>query len=121
MTYKYILYKSLKVQLFKNILYYRYVHDGADVVLDTFTVTVSDGVNRATKVLSVDIVPIDDKAPHLKKNLRPRLIVSEGGSAIITSSVLAATDDDTDDRQLVFLIVKQPNHGIMQLGKPTRN
>ncbi|KAK3090222.1 hypothetical protein FSP39_010172 [Pinctada imbricata] len=94
----------------------RYIHDGADVVLDTFTVTVSDGVNRASKVLSVDIVPIDDKAPHLKSNLRPRLIVSEGGSAIITSSVLAATDDDTDDHQLVFLIVKQPNHGIMQLG-----
>ncbi|XP_062583418.1 FRAS1-related extracellular matrix protein 1-like [Saccostrea cucullata] len=93
----------------------RYVHDGAEVLLDSITLTVSDGVNRATKVVPIDIVPIDDKAPLLKSNLRPRLIVSEGGDAIVTSSVLAATDDDTDDSQLIFLIVKQPKYGIMQL------
>lgn len=93
----------------------RYVHDGAEVLLDSFTLTVSDGINRATKVVDVDIVPMDDKAPSLKSNLRPRLIVSEGSDAIVTSSVLAATDDDTDDSHLIFLIVKQPKYGIMQL------
>ncbi|XP_052685461.1 FRAS1-related extracellular matrix protein 1-like isoform X2 [Crassostrea angulata] len=93
----------------------RYVHDGAEVLVDSFTLTVSDGINRATKVVEVDIVPLDDTAPLLKNNLRPRLIVSEGGDAIVTSSVLAATDEDTDDGGLIFLIVKQPKHGIMQL------
>ncbi|KAJ8305475.1 hypothetical protein KUTeg_016020 [Tegillarca granosa] len=97
----------------------RYVHGGSDMELDSFTLTVNDGVNRATKVFTVDIIPTDDRAPQLRDNLRSRLIVSEGGEAVVTSSVLAATDDDTDDSQLVFLIVKQPKHGVMQLdGQP---
>lgn len=85
------------------------------MVLDTFTLTLSDGTNRATKVMAVDIVPLDDESPQLGKNLRPRLIVSEGSEALITSSVLSATDVDTDDKNLVFLIIKQPKHGLMQL------
>ncbi|XP_071131154.1 FRAS1-related extracellular matrix protein 1-like [Mytilus edulis] len=93
----------------------RYVNDGSDVVLDTFTLSLSDGINRATKVMTVDIVPLDDESPQLGKNLRPRLIVSEGSEALITSSVLSATDVDTDDKKLVFLIIKQPKHGVMQL------
>lgn len=91
------------------------MNDGSDVVLDTFTLTLSDGLNQATKVMSVDIVPLDDETPQLGKNLRPRLIVSEGSEALITSAVLSATDVDTDDKNLVFLIIKQPKHGVMQL------
>lgn len=95
----------------------RYIHDGSDVVLDTFTLTLSDGINRATKVIPIEIVPIDDEIPQLGKNLRPRLIVSEGSETLITSSVLSATDVDTDDKNLVFLIIKQPKHGVMQLNE----
>ncbi|XP_050400427.2 FRAS1-related extracellular matrix protein 1 [Patella vulgata] len=97
----------------------RYVHDGSDVEIDTFTLTLTDGVNQATKVITVDIVPIDDKTPRLQKNLRPYLIVSEGSEALLTPHILAATDDDTDDESLVFLIVRQPRYGVLQLkGQP---
>ncbi|XP_035826441.1 FRAS1-related extracellular matrix protein 1 [Aplysia californica] len=97
----------------------RYLHDGSDVVLDTFTLALTDGTNQATKVISIQIVPIDDQTPTLSKNLRPQLIVSEGEEATITSRILAATDEDTDDESLVFLIVRQPKYGVLQLrGQP---
>ena len=62
----------------------RYIHDGSDVVLDTFTLALSDGLNQETKVISVDIVPIDDQSPQMSQGLRPLLIVSEGDEAVIT-------------------------------------
>ena len=86
----------------------RYIHDGSEVPLDTFVVTVTDGENRASKVLNIEIVPIDDEAPKVQGNLKSNLIVSEGDEVVITSNVLAATDEDTDDGSLVFLVVKQP-------------
>ena len=97
------------------LLCFRYVHDGSEVELDTFTLTVTDGQNQASKVISIDIVPIDDQNPQLGSNLRPFLIVSEGGESALTSRILAATDEDTDDESLVFLIVRQPKYGILQL------
>ncbi|XP_067678275.1 FRAS1-related extracellular matrix protein 1-like [Haliotis asinina] len=93
----------------------RYVHDGSEYILDTFTLSVSDGLNSATKVISIDIVPIDDETPQMTNNLRPFLIVSEGGDAIVTQRTLSATDADTDESSLVFLIVRQPKFGILQL------
>lgn len=98
----------------------RYINDGSEVYMDTFTVTVFDGVNRVSKVFTIEIIPIDDEAPRVQGNLRSNMIVSEGDEAVITSNVLAATDEDTDDGTLVFLIVKQPKYGILQLnGNPT--
>ncbi|XP_045159464.2 FRAS1-related extracellular matrix protein 1-like [Mercenaria mercenaria] len=97
----------------------RYIHDGSEVTSDTFTLSLTDGANRVSKVFQVEIVPIDDVAPKLKENLKPHLIVSEGSEAVINSNVLSATDEDTDEGMLVFLIVKQPKYGIMQLnGEP---
>lgn len=73
-----------------------------------FTLSVSDSVNRESKVFYIEIVPIDDVAPKVRENLRPHLIVSEGSVAVIGPNVLAATDEDTDEATLVFLVVKQP-------------
>ncbi|PVD22707.1 hypothetical protein C0Q70_15963 [Pomacea canaliculata] len=94
---------------------FRYIHDGSDVVLDTFTLALTDGLNQETKVISVEIVPIDDQTPQLSQDLRPLLIVSEGDEAAITPRILSATDEDTDDEALIFLIVKQPRYGVLQL------
>ncbi|XP_076440206.1 LOW QUALITY PROTEIN: FRAS1-related extracellular matrix protein 1-like [Babylonia areolata] len=97
----------------------RYLHDGSDVTLDTFTLALTDGLNQETKVISVEIVPIDDQTPKISHDLRPLLIVSEGDEAVITPRILSATDEDTDDESLVFLIVKQPEFGVLQLrGQP---
>lgn len=98
----------------------RYIHDGSEVLTDSFTVTVTDGENRVSKIFDIEVVPIDDEAPKVQGNLRSNMIVSEGDETAITSNVLAATDEDTDDGTLVFLIVKQPKYGILQVnGEPT--
>ncbi|XP_059163073.1 FRAS1-related extracellular matrix protein 1-like [Physella acuta] len=97
----------------------RYLHDGSDALLDTFTLALTDGMNQATKVITITIVPIDDKTPTLSKNLRPQLIVSEGEETSITTRIVAASDGNTNDESLVFLIVKQPRYGVLQLkGQP---
>lgn len=54
------------------------------MILDTFTLALTDGLNQETKVISVEIVPIDDQSPQLSLDLRPLLIVSEGDEAVIT-------------------------------------
>ena len=92
----------------KEYLHLRYIHDGSEVLSDSFTLSVFDGNNRVSKVFNIEIVPIDDEAPRVQDNLRANLIVSEGSIAVISSVVLAATDEDTDDGKLIFLIVKQP-------------
>ena len=86
----------------------RYIHDGSEVLLDTLTISVSDGNNRVAKAIDIDIVPVDDESPRVRSGLRPHLIVSEGSEVVISSKMLAATDEDTGDDSLVFLIVKQP-------------
>lgn len=97
----------------------RYIQDGSDVVLDTFTLALTDGLNQETKVISVEIVPIDDRSPQMAQDIRPLLIVSEGDQAVITPRILSATDEDTDDESLIFLIIKQPRYGVLQLrGQP---
>ncbi|KAH3695332.1 FRAS1-related extracellular matrix protein 1-like [Dreissena polymorpha] len=97
----------------------RYIHDGSEVTSDFFTLSVSDGDNRVSKVCDIEVVPVDDVAPRVKDDLRTHLIVSEGSQTVITSNVLAATDDKTDDLGLMFLIVKQPKYGMLQLrGEP---
>ena len=79
--------------------------------------SLTDGTNRVSRVFSVEIITIDDQAPTLRSNLHPRLIVPEGNQVDILPNVLAATDDDTDDENLMFLIIKQPKHGIVRLNQ----
>lgn len=93
----------------------RYIHDGSEVTIDEFTLSLHDGDNRVSKVFAIDIVPINDVSPRVRENLRPQLIVSEGSEAVISTNVLAATDENSDGGSLVFLIVKRPKHGIIQV------
>ncbi|WAR22721.1 FREM1-like protein [Mya arenaria] len=97
----------------------RYIHDGSEVTSDTFTLSVSDVDNRVSKVFNIEVVPVDDVIPRVRDNLKPHLIVSEGSEAVILPTVLAATDGHTEEAALVFLLVKQPKYGILQLrGEP---
>uniref|UniRef100_A0A0L8GW04 Cadherin domain-containing protein n=3 Tax=Octopus bimaculoides TaxID=37653 RepID=A0A0L8GW04_OCTBM len=93
----------------------RYIQDGSEVIVDSFSLTLTDGIHQVTKDINIDIVPIDDQAPRLRDGLKPHLIVSEGNDAVVTSSVLSAKDDDTDEELLTFLIVKQPRHGTLKV------
>lgn len=95
------------------LLFFRYVYDGVEVLVDFFILMVSDGINRVIKVVEVDIVLLDDIVFLLKNNFWLRFIVFEGGDVIVMLLVLVVIDEDIDDGGLIFLIVKQFKYGIM--------
>lgn len=39
---------------------------------------------------------------------------SEGGEVIITQEYILATDMDSDDLKLMFLIAREPQHGVVR-------
>lgn len=57
---------------------------------------------------------MNDEPPVLKADLIPVMHCSEGGEATISPDYIFATDADSDDLKLLFLIVRQPQHGVVR-------
>ncbi len=57
--------------------------------------------------------PIDDQAPAVKY-LAAKVEVKERGLTTLTKEIISGTDEDTDDEMLAFLVVSNPNHGIIE-------
>ncbi|KAM7365982.1 hypothetical protein PAMP_015455 [Pampus punctatissimus] len=96
--------KSLKV---------RYNHDSSETVEDNIVFTATDGINSVSFVLKVKVTPINDEIPVLATGLKPVLSCSEGEEIVITAEYIYATDADSDNSSLVFLIARQPYHGVV--------
>nr|XP_048308953.1 FRAS1-related extracellular matrix protein 1 isoform X1 [Myodes glareolus]XP_048308954.1 FRAS1-related extracellular matrix protein 1 isoform X1 [Myodes glareolus] len=92
----------------------RYRHDGTEVFQDEIFLEVTDGTNSAEFVLHVEVFPVNDEPPVLKADLIPVMHCSEGGEATITPDYIFATDADSDDLKLLFLIARQPQHGVVR-------
>nr|XP_033774927.1 FRAS1-related extracellular matrix protein 1 [Geotrypetes seraphini] len=92
----------------------RYQHDGSEVLHDDFVCAATDGANSAEFILQVKILPVNDEPPIMKVDLIPILHCPEGEKAAITSQYLYATDADSDDSKLMFMIARQPRHGVVQ-------
>uniref|UniRef100_A0A8D0WFJ8 FRAS1-related extracellular matrix protein 1 n=1 Tax=Sus scrofa TaxID=9823 RepID=A0A8D0WFJ8_PIG len=92
----------------------RYQHDGSEVLHDDILLEVTDGTNSADSVLYVEVLPINDEPPVLKADLIPTVPCSEGEEVVITSEHIFATDVDSDDLQLMFVIVREPQHGAVR-------
>lgn len=60
------------------------------------------------------MLPINDEPPVLKADLIPMVPCSEGEEVVITSEHIFATDVDSDDLQLMFVIVREPQHGAVR-------
>ena len=75
---------------------------------------VSDGFHQLSKILTINIVPVDDEIPQLHTDLQSIIHVSEGGQVVIKPANLAAHDNDTDDKLLSFVIVRAPTSGVIQ-------
>lgn len=56
---------------------------------------------------------MNDEPPVLKADLIPMMHCSEGGEVAITPEYIFATDADNDDSQLLFLIARGPQHGVV--------
>lgn len=57
---------------------------------------------------------MNDEPPVLKADLIPMMHCSEGGEVIITPEYIFATDADSDDLKLLFLITREPQHGVVR-------
>uniref|UniRef100_A0A3Q1H8X6 C-type lectin domain-containing protein n=1 Tax=Anabas testudineus TaxID=64144 RepID=A0A3Q1H8X6_ANATE len=96
--------KSLKV---------RYKHDSSETVEDNIEFIATDGINSASFVLRVEVMPINDEIPVLAAGLKPVLSCAEGQEVVITVEYIYATDVDSDNSTLAFLIARQPYHGVV--------
>ncbi|XP_008049143.1 FRAS1-related extracellular matrix protein 1 [Carlito syrichta] len=92
----------------------RYQHDGSEILQDVIGLEVTDGTNSAEFVLHVEVFPVNDEPPVLKADLVPTVHCSEGGEVVITSEYIFATDVDSDDLKLMFMIAREPQHGVVR-------
>ncbi|XP_023571612.1 FRAS1-related extracellular matrix protein 1 isoform X2 [Octodon degus] len=92
----------------------RYQHDGSEILQDDICLAVTDGANWAEFVLHVEVFPVNDEPPVLKAGLIPMMHCSEGGEVVITHEYIFATDMDSDNQKLMFLITREPQHGMVR-------
>ena len=69
----------------------------------------------ATKIVPISITLVNDNIPEVGIDLVTQLEVEEGGYVVISSDNLSATDDDTDDLLLIFVLVRSPQYGEIQM------
>lgn len=50
----------------------------------------------------------------LVPGLKPILACAEGQEVVITMEYICATDPDSDDSTLMYMIARQPYHGVVQ-------
>uniref|UniRef100_H3CI90 Fras1 related extracellular matrix 1a n=1 Tax=Tetraodon nigroviridis TaxID=99883 RepID=H3CI90_TETNG len=91
----------------------RYRHDGSETPEDLIEFTATDGSNSVPFVLEVKVNPINDEVPVLAPGLKPVLRCPEGQETLITTEFLCATDADSADGSLLFLVARQPRHGVV--------
>lgn len=61
----------------------------------------------------LQVTPVNDEIPVMVAGLKPVLMCAEGQEIIITAEYIYATDADSDNSSLVFLIARQPYHGVV--------
>ncbi|XP_043343033.1 FRAS1-related extracellular matrix protein 1 isoform X5 [Cervus canadensis] len=104
-----------------------YQHLGGDSRTDHFTFMASDGTNNGFLVdgrvwqepvsFTIQVDQLDKAAPritHLHSPSQVGLLKNGCYGIYITSRVLKASDPDTDDNQIIFKILRGPQHGHLE-------
>ncbi|XP_054656687.1 FRAS1-related extracellular matrix protein 1a [Dunckerocampus dactyliophorus] len=91
----------------------RYHHDNSETAEDNIEFAVTDGTNKISFTLQVNVMPINDEVPVLVLGLKPVLNCDEGHTVVITAEYICATDTDSDNNSLAFLIARQPSQGLV--------
>ncbi|XP_062985314.1 FRAS1-related extracellular matrix protein 1 [Elgaria multicarinata webbii] len=92
----------------------RYRHNGSETTQDHILLAATDGVNSFEFILHVKVMPVNDEPPVMNADLIPFLQCPEGQTVSITSAHLYATDADSEDMQLMFMLARQPKHGVVK-------
>lgn len=60
------------------------------------------------------MLPVNDEPPVMHTGLVPVLHCLEGEEVVLSSEYIYATDADSDDMKLMFMLARQPYHGIVR-------
>ncbi|XP_028275656.1 FRAS1-related extracellular matrix protein 2b [Parambassis ranga] len=91
-----------------------YVHNGAESIVDSIQLDVSDGVHIVPITIKISVKPIDDETPTISLpagTIGSFIDVLENGATEITSNVIQGRDEDTDDLRLTFIVEDPPSLG----------
>lgn len=99
------------------ISYVQSIHKGLEPIDDKFLFSCSDGIN-SSPVMSfpIQIIPTNDEVPEIYIR---EFIVMEGTDLIIDLPILNAVDLDIPKDKLVFILTKEPKHGVIASHMPT--
>uniref|UniRef100_F1M3H3 Fraser extracellular matrix complex subunit 1 n=1 Tax=Rattus norvegicus TaxID=10116 RepID=F1M3H3_RAT len=98
------------------IYYFQSVHESIEPTHDVFSFYVSDGSGRSEiHSINITIERKNDEPPRM--TLRPLGVRLSSGVAISNSS-LSLQDLDTPNNELIFVLMKKPDHGYLLL-RPT--
>ncbi|XP_053788703.1 FRAS1-related extracellular matrix protein 1 [Vidua chalybeata] len=92
----------------------RYRHDGSETLTDDVFFAATDGIHFVEFILQVKVLPVNDELPVMQTGLVPVLHCLEGEEVILSSEYIYATDVDSDDMELMFMLARQPHHGVVR-------
>ncbi|XP_054706772.1 FRAS1-related extracellular matrix protein 2-like [Uloborus diversus] len=99
------------------ISYVQSIHKGSEPIDDKFTFFCSDGRNESpVHNFSIQIHPTNDEVPEIYIR---EFIVMEGTDLIIDLPILNALDLDIPKDKLIFIVTKEPQHGLIASHMPT--
>uniref|UniRef100_A0A8C4U907 FRAS1-related extracellular matrix protein 1 n=1 Tax=Falco tinnunculus TaxID=100819 RepID=A0A8C4U907_FALTI len=92
----------------------RYRHDGSETLTDDILFVATDGIHFVDFILQVKVSPVNDELPVMQTDLVPVLHCLEGEEVVLSSEYIYATDADSDDMKLMFMLARQPYHGVVR-------
>ncbi|XP_072716396.1 FRAS1-related extracellular matrix protein 1 isoform X1 [Ciconia boyciana] len=92
----------------------RYRHDGSETLTDDVLFAATDGTHFVEFILQVKVLPVNDEPPVMPTGLVPVLHCLEGEEVVLSSEYIYATDADSDDMKLMFMVARQPYHGVVR-------
>ncbi|XP_033376337.1 FRAS1-related extracellular matrix protein 1 isoform X2 [Parus major] len=92
----------------------RYRHDGSETLTDDVFFAATDGIHFVEFILQVKVLPVNDQLPVMQTGLVPVLHCLEGEAVVLSSQYIYATDADSDDMELMFVLARQPYHGVVR-------